>query len=245
MSTTSYQTNVQTDIHSQSCDPEPGFASFSGRAVSAVEGKGVAVLQLNVEGLTNSKLNIIEQLAYKNKATVILLQETHCPTTEKLVLPDYTLAAYITSKQHGLATFIKQDTEWSLEAQSPPDSEIEWLAVKVQDTTIINVYRPPTVRLTDTSLPSFDAPCLYAGDFSCQHSDWGYSRCTNDGECLNNWASANDLTLLYDPKEPDSFRSPRWNTGSNPDLAFVGIIQGYQQPVRRVLERFPRSQHRP
>ena len=115
------------------------------------------VLQLNVEGLTNAKLNIIEQLAYKNKVKVILLQETHCQTVDKLVLPEFALAAFTTSSRHGLATFIKQDTQWSLEAQSPPDSKLEWLAVKVLDTTIINVYKPPPVHLTDASLPPFSA----------------------------------------------------------------------------------------
>jgi len=34
------------------------------------------------EGLTASKISVIEQLAYKNKALVIVLQETHCTTAQ-------------------------------------------------------------------------------------------------------------------------------------------------------------------
>ena len=90
--------------------------------------------------LTNSKLTIIEQLAHTNKVTAILLQETHCETTEKLTIPEFTLASHILNKQHGLATFVRQDIEWSLETQSEDYSPLEWLAVKVQNVTIINVY---------------------------------------------------------------------------------------------------------
>ena len=250
MSTMSQRTNEHSVsqcsvTQEQRRDPEPGCASLSGRTAIAVEGDGVTTLQLNVEGLTSAKMNIIEQLAVTNKAIVILLQETHQKCDEKLVLPNYLLAGYIRSQQHGLATFIRQDIDWSLEAQSPPDSPTEWLAVKVLGVNIINVYKPPPVRLTNSSLPSYAAPCLYAGDFNCQHTDWGYSRCSNDGNCLAEWASTNNLTLLFNPKEPDSFSSARWNTGTNPDLAFAEPQQGHQLPVRRVLDKFPRSQHRP
>ena len=34
------------------------------------------ILQLNIEGLTENKISVIEQLAYKNKAVIIVLQET-------------------------------------------------------------------------------------------------------------------------------------------------------------------------
>ena len=34
------------------------------------------ILQLNTEGLTENKISVIEKLAYKNKAFIIVLQET-------------------------------------------------------------------------------------------------------------------------------------------------------------------------
>ena len=61
------------------------------------------------------------------------MQEAHCETKEKLTIPEFTLAAHVLNKQHGLDTFVRQDIEWSLEAQSEDDSQLEWLAVKVQD----------------------------------------------------------------------------------------------------------------
>ena len=73
-------------------------------------------------------------------------------------------------------------------------------------------------------------PSIYAGDFNCHHTEWGYSRSINDGICLVEWASANNLTLLFNP---------------NPDLAFASGTEDQAPHIRRVLEKFLRSQHRP
>ena len=63
-----------------------------------------------------------------------------------------------------------------------------------------------------------------------------------DGDCLLAWASSNNLALLHDPKDEPSFHSGRWNTGTNPDLAFTTVGPDSRLPYRRVLEKFPRSQ---
>ena len=68
--------------------------------------------------------------------------------------------------------------------------------------------------------------------------------CSADGDALTACASANDLSLLYDPKEPASFHSQRWNSDTNHDLAFAHTADT-GIPTRRVLGKFPRSQHRP
>ena len=52
------------------------------------------ILQLNIEGLTASKMNVLHHLAMQFEALVILLQETHCTDAEKLVLPNYQLAGF-------------------------------------------------------------------------------------------------------------------------------------------------------
>ena len=51
--------------------------------------------------------------------------------------------------------------------------------------------------------------------------------------------------LLYNAKEASSFYSGRWSTGTNPDLAFANVGPNIRLPDRRVLEKFPRLQHRP
>ena len=91
----------------------------------------------------------------------------------------------------------------------------------------------------------FPHSCLYAGDFNCHHVDWGYDNSNPDGECLAGWASANNFTLLYSPKEAASFHSGRWKTDTNPDLAFASVDLDCRLPDRRILGKFPRPQHRP
>lgn len=78
-----------------------------------------------------------------------------------------------------------------------------------------------------------------------QHTDWGYSSSNADGEVLVDWASTVDATLLFDPKEPHTFYSARWNTTTNPDLAFAKWHNNHSIPVRRILAMFPQSHHRP
>jgi len=115
--------------------------------------------------------------------------------------------------------------------------------MEVEGVTIINVYKPPSVKMDTTGLPYFSRPCMYAGDFNCHSTTWGYRSTNASGEALEDWASASSLNLLHDPKQPDSFHSRRWNTGTNPDLAFVHL--GGPLPHRTILKPFTNSQHRP
>ena len=59
------------------------------------------------------------------------------------------------------------------------------------------------------------------------------------------WASINCLALLYNAKDAASFYSGRWNTGTNPDLAFASIGPNSRLPDRCVLNKLARSQHQP
>ena len=114
-------------------------ASSSGRGhvIPSVENQGLSVLQLNAEGLTNAKLEVIRLLADSNQVDVVLLQETHRTTDDNLKIPGFLLAGSIPSNHHGMATFVR--TGWSAIKRSPSDSYIEWLVTEVQETTIVNV----------------------------------------------------------------------------------------------------------
>ena len=132
----------------------------------------MSVLQLKVEGLTNAKLEVVRQLANSNQVAVVVLQETHRTTDDNLTLPGFLLAGSIPSKHHGMATFVRTGITWSAVKRYPADSNIEWLVTAVQETTIVNEYKPPPSEMYPTSLPSVPAPAIYAGDFNCQHTDW-------------------------------------------------------------------------
>ena len=117
---------------------------FLGRGSrNAAEDPRPNMLQLNIEGLTANKISVIEQLAYKNKAFIIVLQETHCTTAGKLVIPNFSLPGSVLSRTHSLATFVHEQLEWSLVDPSPEQSETEWLCIDVTGYKIINVYKPP------------------------------------------------------------------------------------------------------
>ena len=217
---------------------------FSGHIVKKFR-RPKSILQLNFEDLTASKMNVLHHFALQSEALVILLQETHCTDAEKLVRPSYQLAGSCLSRKHDLATFVHEQLRYTLLDQSPLTSQIEWLCVDVDGYKIVNVYKPLPTRLRSLDLSVFPHPCLYTGDFNCSHVDWGYNDNSPDGECLAGWASINCVALLYNAKGPASFYSGRWNTGTNPDLAFASVGPNSHLPDKRVLEKFPRSQHRP
>ena len=64
------------------------------------------ILQLNNEGFTDNKIFVIEQLVYENKSFFVVQQETLYITADKLVIPNFSLAGSILSRNHGLATFV-------------------------------------------------------------------------------------------------------------------------------------------
>ena len=145
-------------------------------------------------------------------------------------------------QSYGVATFVQCPTKWRDIASSTLAEEGEWVTTEVEGVNITNVYNPHGTRLFLDSIPRYQQPCIYAGDFNCHRTTWGNSSTNTDGTTLEHWASNTDVTLLYDPKQPRSFRSARWGTSTNPDLCFANLGTCAS---RRVLERFPKSQHRP
>ena len=161
--------NGRVSTHSDvQCGSANRQTSFSGRGNDRIKlpfsghisnkFRRPTILQLNIEGLTASKTNVLHHLAMQSEALVILLQETHCTDAERLVLPNYQLAGSSLSRKHGLATFVHERLRYMLLNQSPPTSEIEWLCVDVDGYKIVNVYKPPPTRLQTLDLPVFLTP---------------------------------------------------------------------------------------
>ena len=129
---------------------------FSGHIANKF--RRATIFQLNIEGLTASKMNVFYCLSLQSEALIILLQETHCTDAKKSVLPSYQLAESSLSRKHGLATFVHERLRYLLLDQSPLTSEIKWLCVDVDGYKIINVYKPPTTRLRSLDVPFFLTP---------------------------------------------------------------------------------------
>ena len=134
--------NERVSIHSDvQCGSANRQTSFSGRGNVRIKlpfsghiankFRRPTILQLDIEGLIASKMNVLHHLAMQFEALVILLQETQCTDAEKLVLPNYQLAGFSLSRKDGLATFDHERPNYTLLEQSLPTSEIEWLCVDV------------------------------------------------------------------------------------------------------------------
>ena len=182
-------------------------------------------------------MNVLYHLAAQREALVILIKETHCTSAQRLVLLDYQLAGFSLNRKHGLATFVHERLKWTLFNQHPPTSEAEWLCVDVDGYKTVNVYKPPPICLQVSDFPVFPHPCLYAGDFNCQHVNWVYDPNSADRECLVGWANINNLAILHNSKDAANFHSGRWNSSNNPNFAFVGIDSDSRLPDRYVLEK--------
>ena len=208
-----------------------------------------AILQLNISGATKTKLSILQQIADPCNAAVVLLQVTHHLNSKSLYLAGFYLAAHQPSATHGIATFVRHGSPVTITSESTPWSECvsQWHTIETSVISITNVYCPPPAPFSAHTLP-LPQDCdtvIVAGDFHCHHTNWGYSASDENGEALLTWAESSDLQLLYDPNEPDSFCSARWNATTNPDLAFARVRVGQPLPLRNDIEPFPHTLHRP
>ena len=114
-----------------------------------------AILQLNIEGLTASKMSVLYHLAAQCKALVILLQKTHCTSAERLILSSYQLAGFSLSRKFSLATFVHERLKWTLFDQFPSTLETERMCVDVDG------YKMGQHLQTSTdSLASFRSPTI-------------------------------------------------------------------------------------
>ena len=112
------------------------------------------------------------------------------------------------------------------------------------------IYHHEHLQAPKCSLPTTPIcshPVIYSGDFNSRHKSWGYTNNDPDGAALHEWASNNDLNLLYNPKQSKTFHSAIWNTFTNADLTFYSADANNLTPHRtqKISENFPRSQHRP
>ena len=223
-------------------DVTPEHVPLSGQTANVVR-SGIRLLLLNVEGITKTKIFIISHVAITYDATAILLQETHADDANRLKIPGYDLAAHTNSSIHGIATFARNSSNWVYVDSCGEGKDLEWTIVKIEAVTVMNVYKPPNTPLQENSISSLEAPAMHVGDFNSHGVEWGYNATNRDGLALENWASACNTRLVFDPKQPDSFRSARRGTTTNPELAFVNLDDPL--PSRIVSDPFPRSQHRP
>ena len=184
----------------------------------------------------------------QNKAFIIVLQETHCTTADKLVIPNFSLAGSVLSRNYGRGTFVHERLEWSLVVQSPELSDTEWLCVDVAG------YR----SLTSTNLHAHDSHqrpsrrsntpvCMLVTSTVNMSTDVTPTCQLGYTLTVKAWTPGQHPTtfVCYITQRKQPASSHRWNVGTNPDLAFASFGRDSWLPDRRVLGKFPMSQYRP
>lgn len=93
--------------------------------------------------------------------------------------------------------------------------------IRIDDLSVTNVYKPPNLQWSDEVLNVYEHPSIYCGDFNSHSVEWGYEQDDVNGQLIKDWASRQELKLLYDSKDLGTFHSARWNKDYNHDLCFV------------------------
>ncbi|KAL1448470.1 hypothetical protein WDU94_013986, partial [Cyamophila willieti] len=206
---------------------------------------------LNIEGISQAKCEFLSRIITEHEIDIVLLQETHTENEEQLNsrgrITNFDLIGATYHKHYGVATYVRSDIQdVSLHHISDID-DIYTVTVKVGETLICNVYKPPSTPWPSHVLETLPHPAVYIGDFNSHHETWKYDESDQNGEDLVLWAELQNLNLIFDAKDYGTFHSAAWKKDYNPDLCFVSTGPN-DQPLattRLVIPNFPRSQHRP
>ena len=121
---------------------------------------------------------------------------------------------------------------------------IEVLSIELMWISVSSVYKPPIETFSLPNAVTDGCVNVVIGDFNSHSVTWGYGKTNEDGEIVENWADANQMSLIPDAKLPYSSNSCRGKRGYNPDLMFVSNNIA-NQCEKVVLDPIPHSQHRP
>lgn len=121
-------------------------------------GNTLNICQVNVEGLSKDKCEFLSKLLIDNNTEVLLMQETHKADESRLI-------DSINHSKYGVATYTKTTLKDISVLAKMNENNIAVLAIKVGQTTIVNIYKPPSIEWT-FPLPTFEHPVVYMGDFN-------------------------------------------------------------------------------
>ena len=197
-------------------------------------GPAIRILQLNIEGISAAKREIMSTICSTHQLDIICHQEVHSKadiSRGRHVIDNYDLVAFTGHQQHGRAPYVLSGI---------PDAELLESAtlfdtIRVGSYKITNVYKPPPTDCTNAALPAHKHPAIYVGDFNSHHATWGYDRPDSNGDWLMGWSSQLNLSLVIDLKQKRSFHYARWARDYSPDLCWVTSHNG-QPPQTSVGE---------
>lgn len=230
--------------------PPRGNSSFQSSLTRNI-GPVIRIFQLNVESISRAKCDYLSKVLMENNIDVVVLQETHVANEEQFRtrgrITGYTALGVTYHEAYGVATYIRNNIRNAELLSQSTDEYIHRVSIKLNNITVVNVYKPPGIPWPQNVIPVERHPAVYVGDFNSHHEFWRYSKMDDCGLKLMDWCEDNNLHLVFDAKDKGTFRSAAWGRDSNPDLCFVSSnINGNPlHTTRKVLGDFPHSQHRP
>jgi exonuclease III len=152
---------------------------------SLLNGPNLRICHLTIEGISASKSKYLARLLRDSEIHISALQETHSTSNTNLInrgeIPGYKLIGAIHSNVHGIATYARVSLNNCLITYSDCTNNIHVLAVKVSGISIVNVYKPRSVKWSNNTLEKLPHPTIYVGDFKSHNKAWGYDHNDNDG----------------------------------------------------------------
>lgn len=160
-------------------------------------GPSVRICQLNVEGISKAKCDFLSKFLLDNNIDVLLLQETHTKSDDEILkrgrIKGFEILGATHSQFYGTATYIRRNIEHAHLIAATTDNSIHTVIIKVEETTIVNVYKPPNQPWPTNILPALNHPTIFAGDFNSHHEQWNYTGNDENGIVLADWAEVNNL----------------------------------------------------
>ena len=192
-----------------------------GHQQGSLSGPALRIVFSNIEGLTCTKQDLLAELCTRNNCDILCLQEIHRgPSRNRPRIPGMTLITERLHDQYGSAIFVRNGLTVDNASVSENDN-IAVLYIELMGISVSSVYNP---RIETFSLPNAVTDGrvnVVIGDFNSHSITWGYGETNEDGESVENWGNANQMSLIHDAKLPYSFNSCRCRRGHNRDLVFV------------------------
>jgi endonuclease/exonuclease/phosphatase family metal-dependent hydrolase len=138
-------------------------------------GSNLKICHINIDGISTSISEYPARLMHDEDIDIVTVQETHA-SEENLrrrgSIPEYILIGAIYSNVYCItykASYYNCRTLYQDHSH-----DVHTLAVEIDGTIVVNVYKPPTTSWSNVPLKLFPHPAIYVGDFNSQNQLWGY-----------------------------------------------------------------------
>jgi hypothetical protein len=123
-------------------------------------GSNLKICHIKIERISILKSEYLARLMHDEDIDIVTVQGTHAGSEENLrrrgIIP-YTLIEAVYSNVHGIATYVLYQDHLH---------DIHTLAVEVNGTIVVNVYKPPSASWSNVPFKLFPHPAIYVGDFN-------------------------------------------------------------------------------